>query len=487
MRKVGKGSDCHRPGPVISCLLAAACLITAAGTTASAQSVVGTNGKAEVHGTATYRERIALPPNAVFEATLEDHSKADAPADALGSARVDSPGQVPIRFGIPYDPSRIQERHSYSVRGRITVDGQPWFTTDRIHPVLTGGHPSKVELVLRSASASPSAGGEGGPAVLGDLPAGFEGDLPAADGPGVRFRLELFPDQAFVLRLTYPGRTDDARFDDIGNWMVSRDGGTLTLRGEREAPVMFAVQDARTLRKLDLAGREIDSKLNYDLMRREPFEPIEPRLPLRGMYRYMADAGLFQECLTGWRLPVAQEADNAKLEAAYSRVRREPGEALLVTLEGSLASRPRMEGPGTQRALVPERFINVWPGESCGPPHSEATLENTYWKLTRLGDKPAEIGAGGREVSMTLAGEGRRVHGYSGCNRFTGGYELDGKRLAFRQMAGTRMACMEGMELEAAFLKAIGSTASWEIRGEHLELYDAGGAMLLRFESRYMM
>jgi copper homeostasis protein (lipoprotein) len=249
---------------------------------------------------------------------------------------------------------------------------------------------------------------------------------------------------------------------------------------------MFAIQDARTLRKLDLAGRDLGSEPNYDLTRREPFEPIEPRLVLRGMYRYMADAGMFQACLTGWRLPVAQDSDNAKLEAAYSRARREPGETLLVTLERSLVIRPRIEGPGMQRALVPERFINVWPGESCGSRYSEASLENTYWKPTRLGGKPVEIGAGGREVFMTLVGEGRRVQGFSGCNRFTGGYELDGMRLVFKQMAGTRMACMEGMEQEAAFLKALESTASWEIRGEHLELFDAGGVMVLRFESRNM-
>jgi uncharacterized lipoprotein YbaY/uncharacterized lipoprotein NlpE involved in copper resistance len=336
-----------------------------------------------VQGTAAYRERIVLPPGAVFEATLEDYSRADAPADVLGRVRMESPGQVPIRFEIPYDLSRIQERHAYSVRGRITVDGQLWFTTDTVHPVLTRGHPGRVELVLRRVSTSPAAGKGGSPAGLGELPASFEGDLPAADGPGIRYHLDLFPDRAFVLRLTYLGRKDEIRLDDIGNWVISADGGTLTLRGGREAPVMFAVKDGRTLRKLDLAGREFESKLDYDLTRREPFEPIEPRLLLRGMYRYMADAGIFQECLTGWRLPVAQEDDNAKLEAAYTRARREPGEALLVTLEGSLASRPRMEGPGMQRTLVPERFISVQPGETCGPRYSEAMLENTYGRLTR--------------------------------------------------------------------------------------------------------
>jgi len=466
--------------------LAFACLAAAAGRPAEAQSVAGTGGQAVVQGKAAYRERIALPPDAVFEATLEDHSRADAPADVIGRLRVESPGQVPIRFEIPYDASRVREGNSYTVRARITVGGEIWFTTDRVYPVLTGGHPDNVDLMLVRMPASPAAGKTGSPAGLGELPASFEGDLPAADGPGIRYHLDLFPDQAFALRLTYLGRRDDTRFEDIGTWKVSPDGGTLTLRGEREAPVMFAIKDAHTLRKLDLAGREIVSKLNYDLTRREPFEPIEPRLLLRGMYRYTADAGIFQECLTGWRLPVAQEADNATLEAAYSRARREPGEELLVTLEGSIANRPRMEGPGMQRALVPERFINVWPGETCGPRHSEATLGNTYWKLTRLGGKPAEIGAGGREVFMTLVVDGRRVHGFGGCNRFTGGYELEGKRLVFLQMAGTMMACKEGMEQEAAFLKALESTVSWEIRGEHLEFLDARGVMLLRFESRYM-
>ena len=60
-----------------------------------------------IKGTATYRERIALPPDAVLEATLEDVSKADAPAEVIGRARVENPGNPPIRFEIPYDTSRI--------------------------------------------------------------------------------------------------------------------------------------------------------------------------------------------------------------------------------------------------------------------------------------------------------------------------------------------------------------------------------------------
>ena len=115
----------------------------------------------QVKGTATYRERIALPPDAVFEATLEDVSKADAAAEVIGQARIERPGNPPIRFEITYDPARIISSHRYAVRARILVDGKLFFTTDRSYPVLTGGQGNEVTLLLRRAGSSGAAGGAG--------------------------------------------------------------------------------------------------------------------------------------------------------------------------------------------------------------------------------------------------------------------------------------------------------------------------------------
>ncbi len=53
-----------------------------------------------IQGTATYRERMALPPAAVFEAALEDVSRADAPAETVARTRIPSPGNPPIAFTI---------------------------------------------------------------------------------------------------------------------------------------------------------------------------------------------------------------------------------------------------------------------------------------------------------------------------------------------------------------------------------------------------
>jgi putative lipoprotein len=54
-----------------------------------------------VRGCAFYRERIALLPGAVFEATLEDVSRADAPAEVLGRVSLDAGSGSPYAFSIP--------------------------------------------------------------------------------------------------------------------------------------------------------------------------------------------------------------------------------------------------------------------------------------------------------------------------------------------------------------------------------------------------
>ncbi|MET0514482.1 MAG: YbaY family lipoprotein [Nitrospiraceae bacterium] len=102
----------------------------------------------QVKGTATYLQRIALPPHAVFDARVEDVSRADALAETIGSVRIIGPGNPPITFAIDIDPQRVDERHHYSVRATI-VDGRLLFATDQAYPVLTRGNGRDVELLLR--------------------------------------------------------------------------------------------------------------------------------------------------------------------------------------------------------------------------------------------------------------------------------------------------------------------------------------------------
>ena len=118
---------------------------------------IGPTAAAEVTGTAAYLERIALPPDAAFEATLEDVSRADAPSMVLGRATVNPAGQVPIRFAIPYDPAKIVENHRYVVRGRVVHKGELLYTTTSTYPVLTRGAGHQVELRLQRPGARPKS------------------------------------------------------------------------------------------------------------------------------------------------------------------------------------------------------------------------------------------------------------------------------------------------------------------------------------------
>jgi heat shock protein HslJ len=58
---------------------------------------------------------------------------------------------------------------------------------------------------------------------------------------------------------------------------------------------------------------------------------------------------------------------------------------------------------------------------------------------------------------------------------------LHGDRITFSQMAGTMMACVQGMETEKAFLDALKQATRWKITGQQLELFDDTGRQLANF------
>ncbi len=101
-----------------------------------------------VTGTVTYRERIALTPDAVVEVQLLDLSIADASAKLIAEQTIKPQHQVPIPFELIYDPAVIDERYTYAVRATIRERGLLMFTTDRSYRVLTRGSPNHVDLVL---------------------------------------------------------------------------------------------------------------------------------------------------------------------------------------------------------------------------------------------------------------------------------------------------------------------------------------------------
>lgn len=107
-------------------------------------------------------------------------------------------------------------------------------------------------------------------------------------------------------------------------------------------------------------------------------------------------------------------------------------------------------------------------------PAATQLLDDTQWQLTSWANAdgktrpvpsaPADAASGSSSAGAapvtlnfsTLSGQ-RKANGFSGCNSFTGTYDLAGGALSFGPLASTRMACASGpgSALEQPFLRGL--------------------------------
>lgn len=105
-----------------------------------------------VNGTVTYRERIALPPDAVVRVRLVALGDPSVP---LAEQAFEGDGrQVPIPFSLPLADVALDAARRYAVRAEVRgANGTLLWAADEGVPVLTQGAPAGgVEVVLRRAT-----------------------------------------------------------------------------------------------------------------------------------------------------------------------------------------------------------------------------------------------------------------------------------------------------------------------------------------------
>ena len=135
---------------LLALLAAAAC-----GTASTPPPAPAARNKGLLSGTVTYREMVALPPNAQVAVRVWDALLPPEVA-TVGETKFPAAGQVPLPFELFYDPDLIQETHTYGARASISVDGVAWFQTEQPVPVLTQGAPTVgVELLVKRVAPPP--------------------------------------------------------------------------------------------------------------------------------------------------------------------------------------------------------------------------------------------------------------------------------------------------------------------------------------------
>lgn len=424
---------------------------------------------AAITGIATYRERTALPRSAVFDATLEDVSRADAPATVVARQRLSPAGSPPFAVRIPYDPARIQASRRYVVRATLWAGTTMRWTTDTVVPVLTRGAGTTVELRLERVPPPAAPTGT------------FEGVLPCADCPGIRQRLTLSADQTYHLRTEYQDHPDGA-FDEIGSLAVTADGKTLVLEGGPAGARYFAIAGPDRLTQLDTKGDPIATAANLDLLRAVSPPSLEPRLALHGLFSSTVDAAVLEECRTRQKMPVATQGEYPALDSAYTATRPGPGQPVYAVVEGRIASRVPAKG-AARPTFVVERFVELRPGASCPPRFAAASLESTYWRLVELDGAPLPSAERPqrREAHLMFGADPRRVIGSDGCNGMVGEYEADDVRLKLDKLAGTKRACPDSGGRDQQLRQALARTSRYRVLGPELQLRDKDGAVLARF------
>jgi heat shock protein HslJ len=119
---------------------------------------------------------------------------------------------------------------------------------------------------------------------------------------------------------------------------------------------------------------------------------------------------------------------------------------------------------------------------AASQPEGAATLENTYWRLKKLGDVEPAFARNAREPHLTFFAGGT-VSGADGCNTLRGTYRLDGDALSIGPVMGTLMACPGLDRLDRRFLDALGLTKKWKASATELTLVDGKDQPLATFEA----
>lgn len=104
----------------------------------------------------------------------------------------------------------------------------------------------------------------------------------------------------------------------------------------------------------------------------------------------------------------------------------------------------------------------------------EDLLIGSEWQIVAVAGEPVPA-----DVTVTIEfSDTGAVYGSSGCNRYSGAYELTGENLLFGQLASTRMACAgTQMQIEDRVHKSFAEITAFDInnQGELQLLLQSGG------------
>ena len=121
-----------------------------------------------------------------------------------------------------------------------------------------------------------------------------------------------------------------------------------------------------------------------------------------------------------------------------------------------------------------------WEGSGRGEPLSSNNLTGAEWQVRELSGHAVAPSVDRQQPFIIFDEAKKQASGYAGCNRFFGGYELNGEALKFGPIGATKRSCPDLEEgVESEFFKVLDATRRWRIVDGTLELLN-GDLVLTR-------
>ena len=113
--------------------------------------------------------------------------------------------------------------------------------------------------------------------------------------------------------------------------------------------------------------------------------------------------------------------------------------------------------------------------------HSGPDLAGSEWRPQKIDS----VDVPGEPEMFVRFGEGGRLEGHGGCNRFFGSYTLSSGKVAIGPIGATRMACQEPvMDRETSFLRALESARRFKRDRIDLRMTGDEGNAVIRLIQR---
>lgn len=107
----------------------------------------------DISGSVSYRQRMALPPDAILVIRVQDTARPGARARTLAEQRIELGGrQVPVAFSTTIDRDLIGKSARVTVSARVESRGKLLLVSDKAYPALRNGEPNPVDIQLKQVA-----------------------------------------------------------------------------------------------------------------------------------------------------------------------------------------------------------------------------------------------------------------------------------------------------------------------------------------------